>query len=434
MWKDIKTNKEGHLLLGNVDSVDLAKQYGTPLIVMEEDVIRASCRDYMRVFNSNFKKGKVAYAGKAFSTTAMLKIVESEGLCLDVVSEGELMTAKNAGFPMEKIYHHGNSKTNHELKTAVKLGVGTIIIDGEQEIDVIDNFAKEMGKVQNVGVRVKPGIDAHTHKYIITGNEDSKFGFGINDGMAEAMIKDVLNHKNLKLTTLHCHIGSQIFEMDSFLHTVDIMTDFIKQMSDKLGMKINEINFGGGFGIHYIDNDKPLAFEKFVEAIAEKLEECIKTKGLYELGFVIEPGRSIVGEAGTTLYTVTSIKDIKGIRKYVSVDGGMTDNPRLALYQAEYLCSVANKQVEEQNDIASIAGRCCESGDMLIWDAKVQKCEIGDILAVFSTGAYNYSMASNYNKVPHPAVVLVKDGKSALMVKRQSFEQLMQNDTVPEWL
>ncbi|MBR3843611.1 MAG: diaminopimelate decarboxylase [Christensenellaceae bacterium] len=434
IWKNLDINEKGHLCLGGNDTIELAEKYGTPLYVMEEDVIRSVCRSYMQVIREKNISAKIAYASKAFMTTAMCRIIESEGLHLDVVSEGEFRTAMNAGFDTAKIYYHGNNKTEHELETAIKNGVGCIIIDSFHEIDIIDQLAGKYGKKQNVGLRIKPGVDAHTHKYIMTGNEDSKFGFGIEDETADFMLQLICEKENLVLSTLHCHIGSQIFELESFAVTVDIMTDYLKKITEKYGISVQEINFGGGFGIHYTNEDKPLEFSEYVALIAEKLSENCKKKGLGEIGFVVEPGRSIVGEAGTTLYTIGAIKNIPGIRTYVSVDGGMTDNPRTALYQAEYLCTVANKMNEEADTKVSIAGRCCESGDMLIWDTMIQSPAYKDILAVFSTGAYCYSMASNYNKVPHAAVVLVSKGKSALMVKRQSFEQLMENDCIPDWL
>lgn len=433
-WRNLDINENGRLRLGGIEASALAKQYGTPLYVMEEDIIRKVCQSYTSLIVDNSLNGKIAYAGKAFMTTAICKLIESEGLYLDVVSEGEFLTAMNASFDASRIYYHGNNKTEHELETAIKNGVGCIIIDSEQEIRIVDAFAAKYGRIQNVGLRIKPGVDAHTHKYILTGNEDSKFGFGIDDGTADEMLKEISSCSNIKLSALHCHIGSQIFELESFVLTVDIMTDYAKHIKDDFGFTVSEIDFGGGFGIHYINSDKPLPFDSYIKTIAETLKKCAAEKGLGEIGFVVEPGRSIVGEAGTTLYSIGAIKDIPNIRKYISVDGGMTDNPRTALYQAEYLCAIADKMNEDADTLVSVAGRCCESGDMLIWNVKIPKPEYKDILAVFSTGAYNYSMASNYNKVPHPAVVLVKDGKSALMVKRQTIEQLMENDTIPDWL
>ena len=433
MWKKFDVSDKGEMILDGVNVCDLARKYGTPLIIIEENEVRKVCRSYMDRIHAKYPNGKIAYASKAFMTTAICKIVESEGLYLDVVSEGELLTAKNAGFDMKKVYYHGNAKTDEEIYRAVSLGVGCIVIDGDQEIPVIEKAAEKYGITQRVGVRLKPGIDAHTHKYILTGNEDSKFGFGINDGTADSVISLIAGAENISLEAVHCHIGSQIFDTKCFMEAVDIMTDYIKILQDR-GIHINEINFGGGFGIHYTDSDTPLSYESYVSVIADTLNECISRKGLGELSFTLEPGRSIIGEAGTTIYKTISIKDIPGIRKYVSIDGGMTDNPRTALYQAEFSAVNASRADMKPDTVASIAGRCCESGDMIIWDAELKEPKVGDYIAVFSTGAYTYSMSSNYNKVPQPAVVLINKGKDSLIVKRQTFDQLIENDVIPDWI
>lgn len=433
-WARLDVNKQGHLMLGGCDALDLANEFGTPLYVMEEDVMRGVCREYMETVKSYKGGAKVLFAGKAFMTTAMCRLVDSEGLGLDVVSEGEIRTAMNAGFDLKKAYLHGNNKTPGDLNLALEAGVGRVVIDSFAEIKLLSKIAKEHGKVQDVSVRIKPGIEAHTHDYIKTGQVDSKFGFGAADGQGMEAVREILAEPSLNLIGLHCHIGSQIFELQPYRDTVRVMVSFLKKVKEETGFLFTEINFGGGYGIHYLKDDKPYKPGEYIEAMLEEMNMVCTEKDIPLPVFAIEPGRSIVGEAGTTLYTVGDIKHIPGIRTYVSVDGGMADNPRPALYQAQYTCALAGKMDTPDSEIVSIAGRTCESGDMLIWNATLPEAEAGDIMAVFSTGAYNYSMASNYNMLPHPAVVLVKDGKAGLMVARQSPDDLIKNDKVPSWL
>ncbi|MEZ4357258.1 MAG: diaminopimelate decarboxylase [Eubacteriales bacterium] len=433
-WGELNINDEGHLVLGGCDAVLLAKEYGTPLFVMDENKIRETCRSYYKVIREKGIDALVAYASKAFTNKSMCKIAAQEGLGLDVVSGGELYTAVKAKFPMEKVYFHGNNKTKSEIAMAVEHGVGRIVADNFEEIDLIDKIAGRFKKKVNIQVRIKPGIEAHTHDYIKTGTDDSKFGLGIKDGQAILAIRQVLDSTNLEFAGIHCHIGSQIFELEPFKMAVDVMTDFILKVKDKLGVKVSEANLGGGYGIHYLAEDEPLYPYQYVETIVEELIESCKGKNIDIPKMVIEPGRSIVGEAGTTLYEVGSVKEIPGIIKYANVDGGLADNPRPALYQAEYTAVVANKASEKSEEKISIAGRTCESSDILIKDAFLPKVEAGDIIAVFSTGAYNYSMASNYNRLPIPAVVLVKDGKSDYMVKRQTYEDITKLDVISNWL
>lgn len=422
------------MVLGGCDALELAKEFGTPLYVMEEDTIRKVCRGYVDAIGDYKGGGKALFAGKAFLNTAMCKIVQSEGLGLDVVSGGELYVAQNAGFNMKNVYFHGNNKTPADLKMAVEAGIGRVVIDSANEIQLLAKIAADLGKVQDVSVRIKPGIEAHTHEYIRTGQVDSKFGFGIGDGQGMQAVKDILAQPSLNLIGMHCHIGSQIFELKPFRDAVDVMLTYMLEVKEETGFMFSEINFGGGYGIHYTTEDKPLSPDEYVRTMLDELTMLSEQKGIEPPYFVIEPGRSIAGEAGTTLYTVGDIKTIPDIRTYLSVDGSMADNPRPALYQAEYTCSLAGKMNEPDETVVSIAGRTCESGDMLIWNAKLPKAQAGDVLAVFSTGAYNYSMASNYNKLPQPAVVLAKDGKAELMVKRQSYDDLIKNDVMPSWL
>ena len=433
-WGNLNVNEQGHLMLGGCDALVLAEQFGTPLYVMEEDVIRDICRRYVRAVEKYPGGGRVLFAGKALMTTAMCKLVQSEGLGLDVVSGGELYVAMNAGVDLDNVYFHGNNKTPADLKMAVEAGIGRIVIDSAQEIRLLGSIAADAGRVQDVSVRIKPGIEAHTHDYIKTGQVDSKFGFGIEDGKGMQAIKDILAQKSLKLTGIHCHIGSQIFELQPFHDAVDVMLDYLLAINAETGYTMSEIDFGGGYGIHYTKGDDPLKPHEYVQTMIDELTKRCEAKGIDCPAFVIEPGRSIAGEAGTTLYTVGDIKQIEGVRTYVSVDGSMADNPRPALYQAQYTCALAGKMNAPDETVVSIAGRACESGDMLVWDARLPKADAGDVLAVFSTGAYNYSMASNYNKLPHPAMVLVRGGKAELMVRRQSYEDLVKNDVIPGWL
>ena len=427
-------NDRGHLEIGGCDTVDLAKQFGTPLYVIDEKHVRKMCREYKSSLEKHYGNGMVLYAGKAFLTTAMGKIIEQEGLGLDVVSGGELYTAASAAFPVEKIYMHGNNKTPDELELAIKLGISRIVIDSLYEIELVDDIAKKLGKTVDVSIRLKPGIEAHTHNYIQTGQLDSKFGLGIDDNQAFVAVERILSKKTMSLKGIHCHIGSQIFQIKPYKMAAEIMTSFMKEIQKRYCYTLTEINFGGGLGIQYTEEDLPLTPTNHINYLATCVKECCIKKGL-DLPFIlVEPGRSIIGESGITLYTVGTIKDIPGIRKYVSVDGGMTDNPRPALYQAKYSAVIANKVQKPKEEIISIAGKCCESGDMLIWDIKLPRVEPGDILAVLATGAYNYSMASNYNKLPIPAVVLVNSGRAELIVKRQSYEQLIQNDVLPDRL
>lgn len=433
-WDNLDVNDAGHLMLGGCDAVKLAEQYGTPLYVMNENKIREVCRSYYKIIKETGINGLVAYASKSFTNKAMVKIIDSEGLGLDVVSGGELYTALSAGIDMKKVYFHGNNKTVAEMEMAVDHQVGRIVPDSIDEINALDEVCAKKGKRICVQVRIKPGIEAHTHDYIKTGTDDSKFGFGIFNGQAIAAIKTILESDNLDFAGLHCHIGSQIFELQPFIETVDVMTDFMLNVRAEFGVEIEEVNFGGGYGIHYVNTDKPLKPWEYVKAIIAALKSDCEKKGLKLPRFVIEPGRSICGEAGTTLYEVGSVKDIPGIVKYANVDGGMFDNPRPALYQAVYTSAVANKMHDKHFDEVAIAGRTCESGDILIKHAWIPKVERGDIVAVFSTGAYNYAMASNYNRLPIPAVVLVQDGKSAMMVKRQTYEDVCGRDEVASWL
>lgn len=423
------SNDKGHLTIGGVDAVDLANKYGTPLYVMDERTIRGHCRTFQQSIDDNYGgKGLAVYASKAFNCKEMCRIIKDEGLGIDVVSGGELYTALSVDFPPEKIVFHGNNKTEEEIKLALESGVGRIVVDNLTELRTIEKMAAELNKNPGVMIRIKPGIDAHTHNFIRTGQIDSKFGFALETGEAFEAIKEVLEQKNVTLKGVHCHIGSQIFEIDPFKAAAEVMLGFMAKVKKELSYEIKELNLGGGFGIRYLIDDDAKLYKTFMEQVSVTVKETCKRLGLNIPFIMIEPGRSIVGPAGTTLYTVGAVKTIPSIRNYVSVDGGMTDNPRYILYQSEYSIAVANKIDKPSDYIATIAGRCCESGDLVQEDAKIQTPEPGDILAVFCTGAYNYSMASNYNRVPRPPVVMIKDGESRVIIKGESYEDLVKND------
>ncbi len=431
----LKINTQGHLEIGGTDAVNLAKSFGTPLYVMDENYIRAMCRIYRDTIEKEYGgNGLVLYASKAFSCLAIYRIANSEGIGCDIVSGGELYTALHAGFPAEKMVLHGNNKLLDELTLALDHKIGLIVVDSYDELDTIDALAAERGRVQDVLIRVNPGVEAHTHRFIQTAKTDSKFGFSVSDGTAEKISAYALQKKNIRLKGYHCHIGSQIFEKKSFTTAVDKMVDFMKAMRDKLGFEAGVLNLGGGYGIWYTDEDAKVSCEgyaDYLKAILTRLKERADECGLKRPYILIEPGRSIVGEAGITLYTVGAIKDIPGVKKYVAVDGGMFDNPRYALYQAKYTAVLANRANEKPTEIVSIAGKCCESGDIVCADVALPAAKRGDILAVLSTGAYNYSMASNYNRNLIPPVVLVQDGKAEYIVKPQSYEDLIRNDVIP---
>lgn len=427
-------NQQGHLEIGGCDTVELAKQFGTPLYIMDEVHIREICGQYHSSFVKGMKNAEVIYASKAFLTLAMCRIIEEEGLGLDVASGGELYTALHADFSPVNIYFHGNNKSREELLMAINAGVGRIIVDNFYELSLLNDLAKGMNRQVHVLLRITPGIEAHTHEYIQTGQIDSKFGFTLSNGTADQALDLAFSYSNLLVKGLHAHIGSQIFELDSFRNEVQIMIKHMADVHVRTGCLLQELNLGGGFGIYYSSGDQPAKISNYAKTVELALEEACQSQNFPRPKIIIEPGRSIVGTAGTTLYTIGSIKDIPGIRKYVAVDGGMADNPRPALYQARYESILANRSNEEATELVSIAGKCCESGDMLIWDIDLPKVNSGDLLAVSSTGAYNYSMSSNYNRLTRPGVVLVKDGHADIIVKRETYSDLLRNDVLPERL
>ena len=434
----LKINSKGHLEIGGADSVDLANRFGTPLYVFDEAHIRNMMRVYKNTLETEYGgNGQVLYASKAFSCMAIYAIAKQESIGIDVVSGGELYTALKAGFYASKIYFHGNNKLSNELELAVENKVGCIVVDSYREADILDLIAEKHNLTQNVLIRINPGIEAHTHAFVQTARTDSKFGFSVSDGAAEEMVEYILGKPNLCLKGFHCHIGSQIFEKQSFVLAAEKVMDFMADIKKRHSYNAETLNIGGGFGIWYNSEDPELKYNDYAEylkALISAVKNKSKQHSLKEPYLVIEPGRSIVGEAGITLYTVGAIKEIHGIKKYVAIDGGMFDNPRYALYQSKYTVLLANRANEKCTEKVSIAGKCCESGDLIAVDVALPKAESGDIMAVLSTGAYNYSMASNYNRNLIPAAILVKDGKAEYIVKHQSYDDIIRNDVVPGYL
>ncbi|MCX7694829.1 MAG: diaminopimelate decarboxylase [Caloramator sp.] len=426
-YRGLSVAEDGMLKISNVRCDYLIEKYGTPLYVMNEQDILERIRDIKQNHILKYN-GIAAYASKAFLNKEMCRIIKREGLWLDVVSGGELYTAKSVDFPMENVIFHGNNKTYEELEMAVEYGVGRIVIDSFSEIDILEDILRKNKKTIDVQVRVTPGIDGHTHEFIKTGQVDSKFGFPMHDESALYAVKRILNSESFKLKGIHSHIGSQLHQNNIYRLEVEILAKFIWSIKNLFGYEIDEINCGGGFGIYYNEGDSRLPISYFTDVIHEAVDEFFNKYNMKKPTVFIEPGRWIVGEAGVTLYKVGSIKDIKGVRKYVSVDGGMTDNIRTALYSAKYTAVVANKVNIDDKEVVTICGKCCESGDILIRDISLPKLEKGDIIAVLSTGAYNYSMASNYNRIPRPAVVMVNNGQERLIVKRESYADIVRND------
>ena len=428
-------NEKGHLAIGGCDTLELVREFGSPLYVMDEDLIRRFCREFHKAFIEGVPGGEVAYACKAFSCTAMMRIASQEDIGIDVVSAGELYTALAAGADTSRIDFNGNNKSAEEIRYALESGIGRIIVDNFTEIHMLDGIAGSKGLRPKALLRIQPGIEAHTHEYVQTGQVDSKFGLSISTGQAMEAIQVMLKKEHMELTGIHCHIGSQILDVETFAIATRTMASFMADIRDKTGLTLPELNLGGGFGVYYTVEDAVCTPEDYAHAMLQALsEECGKRQFPMPRRISVEPGRYIVGNAGTALYTVGSIKEIPGARTYVAVDGGMTDNPRLALYQSKYEMCLANKMSAPCDTIASVAGKCCESGDMLIWDAPMPRPETGDILAIPSSGAYQYAMASNYNRLGRPAVVLVSGGNPCLIIKRESYEDVARNDLIPEHL
>lgn len=425
-----KIDQEGQLSIGGIRAKDLTEEYASPLYVMDEDLIIERCKLFKENFRAQGLLTEVIYASKAFLTIYMCKLVEAQGLSLDVVSGGELYTAIKAGFPLEKVYFHGNNKTKEELRMAIENQIGRIVIDNRYEIDLIEAICQELGMKISALIRVNPGIEAHTHEYIQTTKNDSKFGEATSDQEIYKILDRLGKSAWIDFKGLHCHIGSQIFAEESFYEEVDLMMDFIKSIQEQIGLEIEELNLGGGFGVYYTEEDQPMDMEGLLKNMAEKVLEKAKQLDLKLPKAMIEPGRAIVANAGTTLYEAGPVKTTGSGKEYVFVDGGMTDNIRTALYQAKYEAALASRMTEEDKSTFTLGGRCCESGDIVVRDVRMARPEPGELVAVFSTGAYNYSMSSNYNRMLRPAVVFVKDGKSKCVVRRESYEDLIRNDMV----
>ena len=425
----LNVNELGHLTIGGRDTVELAQTFGTPVYVMDEQQIRKSCESYRESINKYYGgQGLVAYASKAFCCKAICKMIDEEGLGLDVVSIGELYTAQSVNFPPEKIFFHGNNKTVQELLAALEYEVGHIVVDNLTELEILNQLAISQNKKANIMFRIKPGIDAHTHDFVRTGQIDSKFGLALETGEAMQAVKAAVGMSHINLKGLHCHIGSQIFDIEPFQHAAQVMLGFMAEIKAQTSLELSELNLGGGFGIKYLPEHDPVEYDRYMMLVSQTVKTTCQEKGLKTPFIIIEPGRSIVGPAGITLYTVGSVKEIPGIRTYVSVDGGMGDNPRYILYQSEYEALIANKAGQPKTRTVTIAGKCCESGDLLGENMPIQEVAPGDILAVLATGAYNYSMSSNYNRIFKPAVVMIKDQQARTVVKRETLEDIVRND------
>lgn len=427
---NLSINKEGHLCFAGLDTVLLAKKYGTPLFLIDEDRIRKNARTYINAMRKYFggDSGPLL-ASKALCFSEIYRVAASEGMRTDIVSPGELYTANKAGFPMERAFFHGNNKTSEDISYAIECKIGYFVVDNREELEEIDLAAAKKGIKQKILLRLSPGIDPHTHAKISTGRVDSKFGSAIETGQADEMVKLALALENIELMGFHCHIGSQIFECEPFCDTADIMLAYVARVKESFGFEAKILNLGGGFGVRYVEEDPIIDYEENIRKIASHIDvKCAEFK-IKKPCILMEPGRSMVADAGMTLYSVGTVKTITGYKTYVSVDGGMTDNPRYALYQSKYTFEIANKASEEKLLDCTVAGRCCESGDLLGEDVKIQRAERGDVLATLVTGAYNYAMSSNYNKIPRPPVIMISGGVDRVAVRRETYADLARLDT-----
>ncbi|ARD49416.1 diaminopimelate decarboxylase [Sporosarcina sp. P37] len=421
-------NENGHLTIGGVDVTELASQYGTPVMVYDTELIKSRAQAFKETFERKNIDAQVAYASKAFSSIAMYQLADQQGLSLDVVSGGELFTAAAAGFPRERIHFHGNNKSREEIEYAFDEEIGCIVVDNFLEIDLIKEIAEKREQSMNVLIRVTPGIEAHTHDYITTGQEDSKFGFDLKNGQTDQAFLALYDHEYIRFLGMHCHIGSQIFETDAFRFAAEVLMERMAEWRKDYQFICPVLNLGGGFGIRYTEEDTPLEPAVYVEEMADVVKSMAEESEYPIPQIWIEPGRSLVGDAGTTIYSAGSTKDVPGVRTYVAVDGGMSDNIRPALYDAPYSSALANRMNEPHDRLWTVAGKCCESGDKLIEQAALPQVETGDLLAVFCTGAYTYSMASNYNRLPRPAVVFAEKGRHQLAVRRETYEDIIKLD------
>jgi diaminopimelate decarboxylase len=427
---NLSINEKGHLCLGGQDTVELARLYGTPLYLMDEDRIRERCRTYQKALKAAFgSSANALYAGKAASFRGIYRIMMEEGMGVDVVSSGEIFTAASVGFPMENAYFHSNNKTDADVAYAMENGVGYFVVDNREELDAIEYFAAQKGIRQKVLLRLTPGIDPHTYEAVSTGKVDSKFGSAIETGQADEITAYALSLPHVDLYGFHCHVGSQVFDSDTYLRAAAIMLNFVAEMKAKYGFLTRELDLGGGYGVRYLSTDPEIDISANIRKVGQAVTEQCKALGLDLPAIRMEPGRSIVADAGLTLYTVGTVKRIPGYKNYVSVDGGMTDNPRFALYGSEYTVLPATRLEDARDMVADVVGRCCESGDIIQPDVALPAdMARGELLAVLTTGAYNYSMASNYNRIPRPPVVMLRDGESYVAVRRETLEDILALD------
>ncbi len=427
---NINVNEQGHLTFAGLDTVDLAKEFKTPAYIMDEARIRHNCRVYTDAFKEHFGgESRPLYASKANSFKYIYKIMKEEGMGIDVVSSGEILCAYKAGYDLSMAYFHSNNKTDDDISFAMELGIGYFVVDGFEELHAIEEEAARRGIVQNILLRITPGIDPHTYVQVNTGTVDSKFGTAIETGQADEIIQEALNLPHINLIGYHCHVGSQVFAEDVFERAAVVMVRYIAHIYREYGYMVKQLNMGGGFGVRYVDTDPYLNVSEKIADLADAIHATCAKEKIPVPTIVMEPGRSIVADAGMTLYTVGSVKRIPYYKNYVSVDGGMTDNPRFALYGSKYTCYTANRMNEARDMNANVVGRCCESGDIIQKDVALPvSTERGDIVAVCTTGAYNYSMASHYNKIPNPPIVMITDGKAREVVRRQTYEDLISLD------
>ena len=427
---NVTVSNDGVLEFAGMNTVSLAQKYGTPLYLFDENRVRQNCRTYYNAMNKYFDgNARAVYASKAASFKRIYSIVAQEGMYADAVSVGEIYTAKKAGFPMEKMYFHSNNKTDYDIEFAIDNFIGYFVVDNEEELFAIQKIAEKKNIVQPILIRVTPGIDPHTLAAIATGKVDSKFGFGIETGAAEAITAKALKLKNVALKGFHCHVGSQVFDSQVFYDSSKIMFEFMAMINKKYSYLAEQLNLGGGYGVRYVETDPEIDIDANIKSVAEIMKRQAVQNGLPMPMVIMEPGRSIVADAGMTLYSVGMVKKIKGYKNYVSVDGGMTDNPRFALYGSDYTVLLANKMNEKTDFNCSVVGRCCESGDIIQENVNLpSSVQRDDIIAVLTTGAYNYSMASNYNRIPRPPVVMLNDGKDYVAVKRETIDDLISND------
>lgn len=427
---NITTGQNGHLFFAGQDTVELARQYGTPLYLLDEDQIRENCRVYTKAFKKHFGPGaRPLYASKANAFKHIYQIMREENMGIDVVSSGEIYTALQAGYPLENAYFHSNNKTDEDIRYAIANHIGYFVADNVEEVKAVDAEAARAGIRQKILLRLTPGIDPHTYEAVATGKVDSKFGSAIETGQAEEITAFTLKQEHIELVGFHCHVGSQVFAEDIFERAAVIMLEFVADMKKKYNYLAQQLDLGGGYGVRYVDSDPYLDVDKKVSEVAAAIKETCQRLGIEMPDIHMEPGRSIVANAGMTLYTAGTLKKIPGYKNYVSIDGGMPDNPRFALYKSSYTCLLANKMTEDKDFECSVVGRCCESGDIIQEHVMLpHSVQRGDTVAVCTTGAYNYSMASNYNRLPRPPIVMLRDGKSYVAVRRESLADLCLND------